>query len=91
VALLGAPRPRSGGAGEWQWAYRGVLGVMLVGRQWHNACTVMQLLEECNPIVLILILMLVLVGQLPPELVVVKIDFTSFLIFYSSFTKLLYS
>jgi hypothetical protein len=31
------------------------------------------------------------VGRLPPELVVVKIDFTSFLIFYSSFTKLLYS
>ncbi len=49
------------------------------------------LLEECNPVVLVLILTLVSVGRLPPELVVVKIDFTSFLIFYSSFTKLLYS
>jgi hypothetical protein len=32
----------------------------------------MGVLEECNLIVLVLILMLVLVGQLPPELMVVK-------------------
>jgi hypothetical protein len=49
------------------------------------------LLEECDLVVLVLILMLVLVGRLPQELVAVKIDFTSFLIIYSSFTKLLYS
>jgi hypothetical protein len=47
-----------------------------------------RLLEECNPVVLVLILMLVLVGQLPPELAVVKINFTSFLTIYLSFTKL---
>ena len=33
------------------------------------------MLEECNPIVLVLILMLVLVGRLPPKLMIVKIDF----------------
>ncbi len=48
----------------------------------------MNVLKECNPIVLVLILMQVLVGRLPPELVVVKIDFTSFLTIYLSFTKL---
>ncbi len=49
------------------------------------------LLEECNPVVLALILMLVFVGRLPLELMAVKIDFTGFLIIYLSFTKLLYS
>jgi hypothetical protein len=44
-------------------------------------------LEECNPVVLVLFLTLVLVGRLPPELVVVKINFTNFLTIYSSFTK----
>jgi hypothetical protein len=48
----------------------------------------MNVLQECNPIVLVLIPMLVLVGRLPPELVVVKINFASFLTIYLSFTKL---
>jgi hypothetical protein len=48
-------------------------------------------LEECSPVVLVLILTLVLVGRLLPELVVVKVHFTSFLTIYLSFTKLSYS
>jgi hypothetical protein len=39
-----------------------------------------QVLEECNPVVLKLILTLVLVGRFPPELVVVKSILLAFLL-----------
>ncbi len=45
-------------------------------------------LEECNPIILVLILTLVLVGRLLPELAAVKNNFTSFLTIYLSFMRL---
>jgi hypothetical protein len=65
---------------------RGLHFAMEFDHVWIN-----NVLEECDPIVLVLILILVSVGRLPPELVVVKINFTSFLTIYSSFTKLSYS
>ncbi len=71
--------------------FRGIsLDPFLCSSCWMNSRkrnSFVNALEECNPVVLVLILTLVSVGRLPPELVVVKIDFASFLIIYSSFTN----
>ncbi len=65
-----------------------ILFSVCLAKQTHaNLIVFVSVLEEFDPVILVLVLMLVSVGRLPLELVVVKIDFTSFLIIYSSFKK----